>query len=301
MKTELLKKALKRHKALKNEFKNTYVNDQNKATKPDVPAGLNEQCPSCKKILNKKTLVVHHYVCDKCGHHFRLRALERILLTLDKHSFLEKGLGFITLNPLFQEGYEQKLETARKKSCNDDAFVYGYGEIEGEPCVLGVLDSHFMMGSMGSVVGEKVVKSAEYAMLKKLPLIIFSASGGARMQEGIFSLMQMAKTSSAIKELHEQGLLYISVLTHPTTGGVSASFATLGDIIIGEPGALIGFAGPRVIKQTIKETLPEGFQRSEFLKEKGLLDKVVHRKDMRIILSTLLQLHKPRNETNDNT
>ncbi|MGM0435678.1 MAG: acetyl-CoA carboxylase, carboxyltransferase subunit beta [Bacillota bacterium] len=301
MKTDLLKKALKRHKAFKNEFKTYYVDDKKKTSKPDVPAGLYEQCPSCKSNLNRKDLEKNHYVCESCGHHFRIRALERIELTADKHTFLEKGRGFITLNPLFQEGYEQKLENARKRSGTDDAFVYGYAEIGGEPCVLGVLDSHFMMGSMGSVVGEKVVKSAEYAMVKKLPLIIFSASGGARMQEGIFSLMQMAKTSGAIKKLHEQGLLYISVLTHPTTGGVSASFATLGDINIGEPGALIGFAGPRVIKQTIKETLPEGFQRSEFLLEKGMLDKVVHRSDMKSVLSTLLQLHNPRTDTYDNT
>ena len=301
MKTDLLKKALKRHKAFKNEFKTHYGDDAQPSAKPDVPAGLYEQCPSCKRNLNTKDLAKSHYVCGFCGHHFRIRAVERIQLTADKHTFIEKGQGYITLNPLFQEDYEQKLETARQKSSQDDAFVYGYAEIGGEACVLGVLDSHFMMGSMGSVVGEKVVKSAEYAMVKKLPLVIFSASGGARMQEGIFSLMQMAKTSGAIKKLHEQGLLYISVLTHPTTGGVSASFATLGDINIAEPNALIGFAGPRVIKQTIKETLPEGFQKAEFLLEKGMLDKVVHRNDMKTTLSTLLRLHNPRTDTFDNT
>lgn len=297
MKRELLKKALDRHKRIKATM-NRYEPEKSKKTKrADVPEGLYEQCPSCKANLARDDISKNSYVCSKCGHHFRIRALERIALMTDKDSFIKKGLGYITLNPLFQEGYEEKLETARNKTDLDNAFTYGYAEIGGHPCVVGVLDSYFMMGSMGSVVGEKVVKSAEYAMVKRLPLILFTASGGARMQEGIFSLMQMAKTSGAIRKLHDQGLLYVSVLTHPTTGGVSASFAMLGDIHLAEPGALIGFAGPRVIEQTIKETLPEGFQRSEFLRDKGMVDKVVHRHEMKRTLATILKMHEARWQT----
>jgi acetyl-CoA carboxylase carboxyl transferase subunit beta len=213
-------------------------------------------------------------------------------MTCDPHTFVEKGFGYITLNPLFQEGYEQKIHDYKKRTNMDEAYIYGYAEIHEEPCIIGVMDSHFMMGSMGSVVGEKVTKSIEYALYKKLPLVIFVASGGARMQEGIYSLMQMAKTSGAIRKLHRQGLLYISVLTDPTTGGVTASFASLGDVIIAEPQALIGFAGPRVIEQTIKQQLPEGFQTAEFLLEKGMVDTVVHRHEMRDTLHRLLVMHK---------
>jgi acetyl-CoA carboxylase carboxyl transferase subunit beta len=205
---------------------------------------------------------------------------------------VEKGLGFITLNPLFNEGYDEKIAAYQDKTKLDEAYIYGYGEINGSPCVVGVMDSYFLMGSMGSVVGEKVTKSFEYAMYKQLPIILFTASGGARMQEGIYSLMQMAKTSGAVKKHSEAGLLYISVLTHPTTGGVTASFATLADIILAEPNALIGFAGPRVIEQTINETLPEGFQKSEFLLTKGFVDQVVDRKKMKTTLAQLLTLHK---------
>ncbi|MFW5894609.1 MAG: acetyl-CoA carboxylase, carboxyltransferase subunit beta [Bacillota bacterium] len=294
MKRDLLKEALNRHKRIKATM-NQYQPDKTKRTnKADVPEGLYEQCPSCKANIAKNDLYQNAYVCPKCDHHFRIRAIERIELMVDKDTFMEKGLGYITLNPLFQEDYEEKLTKARRRTNIDNAFIYGYAEIGGHACVVGVLDSHFMMGSMGSVVGEKVVKSAEYAMVKRLPLVLFTASGGARMQEGIFSLMQMAKTSGAIRKLHDQGLLYISVLTNPTTGGVSASFAMLGDIHIAEPGALIGFAGPRVIKQTIKETLPEGFQRSEFLKDKGMIDKVVHRNELKSTLANILRMHETR-------
>lgn len=297
MKRDLLKKALDRHKRIKATM-NRYEPEKLKRDKrADVPEGLYEQCPSCKANLPRDDIAKNSYVCPRCGHHYRIRALERIALMTDKDSFIKKGLGYITLNPLFQEGYEEKLETARRKTDLDNAFTYGYAEIGGHPCVVGVLDSHFMMGSMGSVVGEKVVKSAEYAMVKRLPLILFTASGGARMQEGIFSLMQMAKTSGAIRKLHDQGLLYVSVLTHPTTGGVSASFAMLGDIHLAEPGALIGFAGPRVIEQTIKETLPEGFQRSEFLQDKGMVDKVVHRHEMKRTIASILKMHEARWQT----
>lgn len=257
----------------------------------DIPSDLYMACPSCKASLNVKKLYQVLYVCPECDHHIRLKAYDRIETLVDAHSFIEKGRGYITLNPLFQEGYEDKVHKAKMQSHLDEAYVYGYATIEGDPCVVGVMDSHFMMGSMGSVVGEKVTKSIEYAMLKNIPLILFTASGGARMQEGIYSLMQMAKTSAAVKKLDDKGLLFISILTDPTTGGVTASFAMLGDIILAEPKALVGFAGPRVIEQTIKEKLPEGFQRAEFILKQGLIDAVVHRKQMRETLARLLRLH----------
>ena len=213
-------------------------------------------------------------------------------ITVDSDTFVEKGHGYITLNPLFQDGYEEKIADYKEKTLLDEAYIYGYAEINSVPTVIGIMDSYFLMGSMGSVVGEKVTKSFEYAMYKKLPIVIFTASGGARMQEGIFSLMQMAKTSQAVLKHSNMGLLYISVLTHPTTGGVTASFAMLGDIILAEPNALIGFAGPRVIEQTINQKLPEGFQRAEFMEEKGFVDKVVNRLELKETLSNLLTLHR---------
>ncbi len=291
MKREQLKEAFERKKRFKNQLK-TYRQKPESAKTPDVPKGLYEKCKECKTTVVVEDLIKNRFVCPNCDNHFRVRAVDRIGITVDEDSFVEKGLGYITLNPLFQDHYEQKISEYKKKTNLDEAYVYGYAEIKRHPCVIGVLDSYFMMGSMGSVVGEKVVKSVEYAMVKRLPLIMFIASGGARMQEGIYSLMQMAKTSGAIQKLNEQGLLYISVLTHPTTGGVSASFASLGDIILAEPKALIGFAGPRVIKQTIKQSLPEGFQTAEFLQDKGMVDKVVHRHEMQETLSKLLSMHE---------
>jgi acetyl-CoA carboxylase carboxyl transferase subunit beta len=258
----------------------------------DVPKGLYEKCPTCKETLSTKMTIDNQFICKNCGEHFRMRAIDRVKLTVDSGTFVEKGLGYITLNPLFQDGYEEKIADYKEKTNLDEAYIYGYGELNGVPAVVGVMDSYFLMGSMGSVVGEKVTRSFEYAIYKKLPIIIFTASGGARMQEGIFSLMQMAKTSAAVRRHSEIGLLYISVLTHPTTGGVTASFATLGDIIFAEPNALIGFAGPRVIEQTINQKLPEGFQRSEFLEEKGFVDKVVHRHELKNTLSRVLALHR---------
>lgn len=260
--------------------------------KMDVPTGLYGKCPSCEKTINSQVIVNNHFICNNCGHHFRMRAIDRVRNLVDEDSFDEKGIGFITLNPLFQKGYEEKVSYYKKKTNLDEAYIYGYATIHNQPCVLGVMDSYFLMGSMGSVVGEKVAKTFEYAMYRRLPVIIFAASGGARMQEGIFSLMQMSKTSAAVAKHSKLGLLYISVLTHPTTGGVTASFASLGDIILAEPNALIGFAGPRVIEQTIKQKLPEGFQRSEFLLEKGFVDQVVHRKDMKNVLAKLLLMHR---------
>ncbi len=260
----------------------------------DVPEGLYEKCSACKNTFRQRDVIKNQLVCPHCHNHFRARAIDRLSMTVDAHTFVEKGFGYITLNPLFQEGYDQKVQNYKKQTNLDEAYIYGYAEIHSQPCVIGVMDSYFMMGSMGSVVGEKVTKSIEYALYKKLPLIIFTASGGARMQEGIYSLMQMAKTSSALRKMDRQGLLFISVLTHPTTGGVTASFAMLGDIILAEPKALVGFAGPRVIEQTIRQSLPEGFQTAEFILEKGMIDKVVHRHEMKKTLYRLLKMHRRR-------
>lgn len=288
-----IKKSINQRKKLKQKLR--YMH-QGKPTlsrqKMDVPAGLYEKCPSCEKTLNSKSIIENHFVCSNCGHHFRMRAIDRVREVVDKDSFIEKGIGFITLNPLFQNGYEEKVASYKKKTHLDEAYIYGYATIHNQPCVVGVMDSYFLMGSMGSVVGEKVAKTFEYAMYRRLPVIIFTASGGARMQEGIFSLMQMSKTSAAVAKHSKLGLLYVSVLTHPTTGGVTASFASLGDIILAEPNALIGFAGPRVIEQTINQKLPEGFQRAEFLLEKGFIDRVVHRKDLKNVLAKLLAMHR---------
>lgn len=281
----------KSNKSKQKQVKNNYQSNQ----KLDVPKGLYEQCPNCKETVNVKQSVTNSFVCKHCGDHFKMRAVDRIKLTVDENTFVEKGLGYITLNPLFQDGYEEKIDSYKERTNIDEAYIYGYGEIKGNPCVVGVMDSYFLMGSMGSVVGEKVTRSFEYAMYKKLPIIIFTASGGARMQEGIFSLMQMAKTSAAVLRHSDMGLLYISVLTHPTTGGVTASFASLGDIILAEPNALIGFAGPRVIEQTINQKLPEGFQRSEFLQEKGFVDKVVDRRELKSSLAKILYMHRRYN------
>ncbi len=275
----------------KTTIKTLNLNYQ-KRTNVDVPKGLYEKCPKCQETVNMKHMYNDEFVCKHCGEHFKMRAVDRINITVDSGTFIEKGLGYITLNPLFNDGYDEKIANYQAKTNLDEAYIYGFARINGSPCVVGVMDSYFLMGSMGSVVGEKVTRSFEYAIYKKLPIIIFTASGGARMQEGIFSLMQMAKTSAAVLKHSEQGLLYISVLTHPTTGGVTASFASLGDITLAEPGALIGFAGPRVIEQTINQKLPEGFQRSEFLQEKGFVDSVVKRSEMKNTLSQLLELHR---------
>ena len=287
-----LVKAFENRKSSKSKFKIQRKISTASSVKTDVPKGLYEQCPNCKETVNVKATIENNFICKNCNEHFRVRAVDRIKITADLGTFVEKGHGYITLNPLFQDGYEEKIASYKEKTNLDEAYIYGYCEINGMPTVIGVMDSYFLMGSMGSVVGEKVTRSFEYAMYKKLPMVIFTASGGARMQEGIFSLMQMAKTSAAVLKHGEMGLLYISVLTHPTTGGVTASFATLGDIILAEPNSLIGFAGPRVIEQTIGQKLPEDFQKSEFLKEKGFIDKVIHRNDMKDTLYKILYMHR---------
>lgn len=250
------------------------------------------KCDNCKEILYKEELHKNLSVCPNCGKHFRLSARRRIKQIADEGTFEEIGGDILTKDPLNFEGYLKKVELLKEKTKIEEAVKCGICEIEGEKAVLGVMDGNFLMGSMGSAVGERITLAIETAIKKKLPLIMFCVSGGARMQEGIVSLMQMAKTSSAIAKLNEAGILYISVFTDPTTGGVTASFASLGDIILAEPKALIGFAGPRVIEQTIKQKLPEGFQRSEFLLEHGFVDKIVERKDMKEVLAKLIRLHK---------
>lgn len=243
------------------------------------------------EIIEKKELVMNSDKPTKEIGLKRINSRERINRLMDENTFLEFDKDLKTTDPLKFPDYNEKISIAMEKTNENDAVITGEGCIGGEKTIICVMNSYFMMGSMGSVVGEKITRAIEIAISKRLPVIIFSASGGARMQEGILSLMQMAKTSAALGRLSDNGLLYISVLTDPTTGGVTASFAMLGDIIIAEPGALIGFAGPRVIEQTIRQKLPEGFQRSEFLLKKGFIDKIVKREDMKEILSRILHMH----------
>ena len=250
------------------------------------------KCDNCKEIIYKEDFHKNLSVCPNCGKHFRLSARRRIKQIADEGTFEEIGSDILTKDPLEFKGYLKKVEALKEKTKIEEAVKCGICEIEGEKAVIGVMDGNFLMGSMGGAVGERITLAIETAIKKKLPLILFCVSGGARMQEGIISLMQMAKTSSAIAKLNEEGLLYISILTDPTTGGVTASFASLGDIILAEPKALIGFAGPRVIEQTIKQKLPVGFQSSEFLLEHGFIDKIVERKDMKETIANLIRLHK---------
>ena len=249
-------------------------------------------CPACGQESDRKQVAQELYVCPRCGHHLALGAYYRLSTILDPGSFRELNEKFSAADPLEFPGYREKLDAARRKTGLQEAVVTAVGTVDGRRCVVGVMDSRFLMGSMSAAVGEKITLAIEYAAKNKLPLILFTASGGARMQEGILSLMQMAKTSAALARFSEKGLLYISVLTNPTTGGVTASFASLGDIVLAEPGALIGFAGPRVIQQTIGETLPEGFQRSEYQDRHGFVDAVVPRGRLRETLSRLLRLHE---------
>lgn len=259
---------------------------------PNVPEGMYVKCGQCQKQLYQKDLASNSYACSACGYHFRISARERVEDILDEKSFEELFGELKSGNPLSFEGYEEKVQQQMKKSGENEGVVTGVGTIEGHSVAIAVMNPMYMMGSMGSVIGEKLTLITEHATANKLPLVIFTASGGARMQEGVFSLMQMAKTSMALERHREAGQLYISVLTDPTTGGVTASFAMLGDIILSEPNALIGFAGPRVIEQTIRQKLPEGFQRAEFLLEHGFIDKIVKRNALHDTLGLLLQLHQ---------
>ena len=257
-----------------------------------VPGDKLITCPKCGQESLRKEVEQGLSVFPTCGYHWPIGAYYRLSTILDPGSFRELNAKFPAGDPLSFPGYREKQRAAQRKTGLTEAAVTATGSIKGRKCVTGVLDSRFFMGSMSAAVGEKITLAIEYAMKNKLPLIIFSASGGARMQEGILSLMQMAKTSAALARFSDKGLLYISVLTDPTTGGVTASFASLGDIILAEPGALIGFAGPRVIQQTIGETLPEGFQRAEYQEEHGFVDAVVPRANMRETLAQLLRLHE---------
>ena len=265
-----------------------------------VPVGKGKiiiTCPKCGQDSDRKSVAQNLSVCPKCGYHFPIGAYYRLSTILDPGSFRELFEKLPAADPLSFPGYRAKVEAAQRKTGLTEAVVTATGTIGGRKCVVGVLDSRFFMGSMSAAVGEKITLAIEYATKNRLPLILFAASGGARMQEGILSLMQMAKTSAALARFSEKGLLYISVFTDPTTGGVTASFASLGDIILAEPGALIGFAGPRVIQQTIGQTLPEGFQRAEFQEEHGFVDAVVPRLQMRDTLSQLLRLHEKGGRT----
>lgn len=262
-----------------------------KSERPEVPEGLLKKCNKCGAAILTEEVKSAGYICPKCQGYFRVHAYERIRMTVDEDSFeeWEKDMEFV--NPLEFKGYEEKVKSLKEKTGLSEAVVTGKASIEGNPAVIAVCDGRFLMASMGQVVGEKITRAVERATKEQLPVIIFACSGGARMQEGIVSLMQMAKTAAALKQHSDAGLLYVSVLTDPTTGGVTASFAMLGDVILAEPKALIGFAGPRVIEQTIGEKLPKGFQRSEFLLEHGFIDRIVERKEMRTVLGNILQMH----------
>ena len=256
-----------------------------------APAQTEETCPACSRAVPRRELVANRYVCPLCGHHYPVGAYYRLSLILDKGTFRELDAGLASNDPLDFPGYEAKLEQARRRTGMNEGVVTATGRMGGQRVAVGAIDSRFFMGSMSAALGEKVTRLVEFADKYRLPLILFSASGGARMQEGILSLMQMAKTSAALERFSQRGGLYISVFTHPTTGGVTASFASLGDIILSEPGALIGFAGPRVIEQTIGEKLPEGFQTAEYLLEHGFLDAIVPRPQLRTTLLQILKLH----------
>lgn len=262
--------------------------------KPSIPGGLWIKCDKCGQIIYKEDLDNNFKVCPYCDHHFRMTARERVDFIADQDTFIEFDENMQSVNPLDFQGYEEKIQGLMKKTGLNEAVVTGRAFIHGEETVLCVMDSFFMMGSMGSVVGEKIVRAVENAIELRLPVIIFTTSGGARMQEGMYSLMQMAKTSAALGKLSDSGLLYVTVLTDPTTGGVTASFASLGDIILSEPGALIGFAGRRVIEETIRKKLPDDFQSAEFLIEHGFIDKIVPRADLKNTLKSILFIHGNR-------
>ena len=282
---------------LDNVFKKTRiaVGRKNYITftrRPEVPEGLLRKCNKCGGAIIAEDVKKDHYICPKCGGYFRVHARRRIEMVTDEGSFEEWDSDLQGGNPLEYKGYEEKLEKLQEKTVLSEAVITGKAKIDGRETAIGVCDGRFLMASMGEAVGEKIARAVERATEERLPVILFACSGGARMQEGIVSLMQMAKTSAALKHHSDAGLLYISILTDPTTGGVTASFAMLGDVILAEPKALIGFAGPRVIEQTIGQKLPEGFQRAEFLLEHGFLDAIVERPQMKAVLSKILALHE---------
>ena len=286
----------------KNPFKKQYATTQIYRTKPqdvikaederpNIPQGIMTKCPNCGKVIYTKLLMKNLKLCDDCGYHFKVSVNERFAMLLDDGELYEQDAQITTRDPLNFPGYTDKLIKVQAQTGLAEGVVTGTGRIEGNKVMVGVMEPGFFMGSMGTVIGERLARLFEKATRERLPVIVFTASGGARMQEGIYSLMQMAKVSAAVARHSQAGLLYITVLTDPTTGGVTASFAMLGDIILAEPGALIGFAGPRVIEQTIGQKLPEGFQRSEFLLEHGFVDQIVPRDQLRNTLGTILKIH----------
>ncbi len=282
---------------LRDMFKKTYTRLENKHSArtekhtPHVPDGMWKKCKYCRGMIFGEDVKKNLYACPKCGKYFRVHAYRRIALLADQGSFEEWNAQMPVSDPLLFPGYTEKLESVREKTRLQEAVVTGRAKIHGNPCVLCVCDARFFMASMGHVVGEKITLAVERAVEENLPVVMYTCSGGARMQEGIISLMQMAKTSAALKRLREKGQVYICVLTDPTTGGVTASFAMLGDVILAEPKALIGFAGPRVIAQTIGGRLPEGFQQAEFLLQHGFVDAIVSREKQRETLAQLLETH----------
>lgn len=277
---------------LQNMFKKIKkTGSSQKEKKPEVPQGLLKKCNKCGAAIFTEDVKRAGYICPKCHGYFRVHAWERIRMTVDEDTFEEWDAQMDFVNPLQFKGYENKVKTLKEKTGLDEAVLTGKGMIQGNPVAIAVCDGRFLMASMGEIVGEKITRAVERATREHLPVVIFACSGGARMQEGIVSLMQMAKTATALKRHSQAGLLYVSVLTDPTTGGVTASFAMLGDVILAEPQALIGFAGPRVIEQTIGEKLPKGFQRSEFLLEHGFIDRIVERNEMKQVLGAILSMH----------
>ncbi len=275
-----------------DKMKRREQNVKKNTNKVDIPVGKWVKCDKCKEIVYKEDIRNNYSICPNCGAYFRMHINKRLETVIDEGTYNRFDLNIDNVNPLGLDDYPKKIKALREKTGLEEAVACGTGKINGEDVVICVMDSGFLMGSMGSVVGEKITYATEKAIELKLPLIIFCVSGGARMQEGIISLMQMAKTTAAISKLNESGGLYISVLTDPTYGGVTASFASIADIVLAEPGAMIGFAGKRVIEQTIGEKLPEGFQTAEFLLEHGFIDKIVERKELKDTLYKLIKLNK---------
>lgn len=274
-----------------NFFQNTRNKVVYEVNKKEIPDNVFKSCDRCNESIPYMDLMENFYVCPRCGNHMKITARERLRQLIDEGTFRELDRSVESSNTDDFPGYDEKLDKYKRATGLHEAVICGGGRIHGYPIVVAIMDSHFMMGSMGAIVGEKITRAIELAHKKHLPLLISCTSGGARMQEGIMSLMQMAKTSAALKRFSDDGGLYITLLTNPTTGGVSASFAMLGDIILSEPDALIGFAGKRVIEKTINETLPEEFQHARFVMEKGFIDRIVERKHMKQTLADLLKMH----------
>ena len=281
-----------------NSKKKKYATIPSESIKQDLPEGIMTKCPSCKKIMYTKELIKNLKVCQHCGYHHQMNSQERLNSFIDEGTFEEMDANLISENPLNFTGYLEKIESDRQKTNLNEAVVTGVGNVHNKKIVIAIMDASFRMGSMGSVVGEKITRAVEKAIELSVPFVIFTASGGARMQEGVLSLMQMAKTSVALKRFSDNGGLFISIMTDPTTGGVSASFASVGDYNFAEPGALIGFAGRRIIEQTIREELPEDFQTAEFLLKHGQLDAVISRLDLKDQIGTIVSLHQQGGELN---